>query len=77
MLFVRHSLSCIEKRILPHIYSHQQVMRPMSTSTADANTNAAEESQPKPTGLVMQIIVRRDLLTVSIIHGFQSSTRCC
>ncbi|KAL0245471.1 hypothetical protein I308_104601 [Cryptococcus tetragattii IND107] len=38
-------------------------MRPMSTSTADANTNAAEESQPKPTGLVMQIIVRRDLLT--------------
>lgn len=49
----------------------------MSTFTADANTDVAEESLPKPTGLVMQIIVRRDLLTVSIIHGFQSSTGCC
>lgn len=49
----------------------------MSTFTADANTDVAEESLPKPTELVMQIIVRRDLLTVSIIHGFQSSTGCC
>ncbi|OWZ35286.1 hypothetical protein LQV05_006028 [Cryptococcus neoformans] len=35
----------------------------MSISTASANTNIAEEPLPKPTGLVMQIIVRRDLLT--------------
>ncbi|EAL19369.1 hypothetical protein CNBH0630 [Cryptococcus deneoformans B-3501A] len=35
----------------------------MSFSTANPHTNIAEESLPKPTGLVMQIIVRRDLLT--------------